>query len=268
MDGKKIIIGNWKMNPATFLEARSLLNNLKTGFRKPENVDAVICPPAIWLKALVEIDKDKPGMFQFGAQNMSWQESGALTGEISAPMLKEAGAKYAIIGHSERRVWLGETDNMINGKIITAFKNNITPVLCVGEIEGEKKSATGGSASGGEGITKEAIGIQIGEALSGISRGQIEANRIIVAYEPIWAIGSGVTPTFDEVLSAALLIKKTLVNLYSRDTVEKIPILYGGSVNSGNAKDFVEKGGVDGLLIGGASIKASEFAGIIRAVSN
>ncbi len=255
MIDKKIVIANWKMNPYTLAEAKELFNAVKKEAKKAESIEVIIAPPAIWLGQLKTVENDN---IKLASQNMSWEEKGALTGEISPLMLKDAGVKYAILGHSERRIYFGENNEMINAKILAAFKNNLGVIFCAGETAREKR----------EEKTQEIIEAQIKEGLKDVSQGQIEANKIIIAYEPVWAIGSGETPTFDEVLSANLLIKKTLVGLYSRNTAEKIPIIYGGSVDAGNAKDFVIKGGMDGLLVGGASLKPSEFGSIMRAVAN
>lgn len=254
MSDRKIVVGNWKMSPSTLADAKELFNAIKKEAKKKENIDIVIAPPAIYLGQLKIGENDN---IKLAAQNMHWEEKGAFTGEISAEMIKEAGAKYVIIGHSERRIYFGETDEAINKKISAAFKNNLVPILCVGETAEEKSAEK----------TQEVIKNQLTKALENISQGQIEANKIIIAYEPVWAIGSGATPAFDEVLSANLLIKKTIASLYGRSIAEKIPVLYGGSVNSLNAKKFVEKGGTSGLLVGGSSVKANEFGNIIRAVA-
>lgn len=255
MIDKKIVIANWKMNPATLAEAKDLFSAVRREAKRIENVDMIIAPPVLWIGHLKTKDDDE---IKFAAQNMSWEEKGALTGEVSPLMIKDAGAKYVIIGHSERRIYFGEKNDMANAKILTAFINNLGVIYCVGETAEEKRGER----------TQEIIEAQVKEGLKDISQGQVEANKLIIAYEPVWAIGSGVIPAFDDVLSANLLIKKTLAGLYGRSTAEKTPILYGGSVDAGNAKDFSTKGGMDGLLVGGASLKPSEFGGIMRAVAN
>ncbi|MBU4339209.1 triose-phosphate isomerase [Patescibacteria group bacterium] len=252
---KKIIIANWKMNPETFSEARELFNAVKKETRKLENIEVVIAPPALWLAQLKINDNDN---IELGAQNMHWEEKGAFTGEISPIMLKDAMVKYVILGHSERRINFGETDEMVNAKILAAFKNKLTPILCIGETFEEKK----------EEKTQDVFKKQINNAFVDITEYEIEANKIFIVYEPIWAIGSGFTPAFDDILSARLLIKKILAGLYGRRVADKVPVLYGGSVSVQNAKDIINKGGMDGLLVGGASIKAGEFINIIRAVAN
>jgi len=243
------IIANWKMNPGSFAEADNLIKSIKNGIKKSENVSVVICPPAVYLS------KIKPNAkLELGIQNIFWENRGAYTGEISAKMAKNLGANYAIIGHSERRIYLGETDEMINLKIKSALENNLNPILCIGETLKEKKQDK----------TSEVIIRQLELAFKNISKFQIPNSKFQAAYEPIWAIGTGITPAVDEIMSAALLIRKIITKLYDRETAEKISILYGGSVDSGNAYDFVRKANTDGLLIGGVSLNASEFARIVE----
>lgn len=254
MELKKIIIANWKMNPETFSEARDLFSAVKKEAKKMENIEVIIAPPAIWLAQLKINDGDN---IKIGAQDMHWEEKGAFTGEISPMMLKDAMIKYVIVGHSERRIYFNETGEMINAKILASFKNKLTPILCVGETFEEKKKEE----------TQNAIKRQISNAFIDIMEDEVRANNIFIAYEPVWAIGSGLIPTTDDILSAKLLIKKILAGLYSRDIAEKIPILYGGSVSGLNARDIIEKGNMDGLLVGGASVKANEFINILKAVA-
>lgn len=255
MIDKKIIIANWKMNPETFSEARELFNAVKKETRKLENAEVVIAPPSIWLPQLKINNGDN---VELGAQNMHWEEKGAFTGEISPVMLKDAMVKFVIIGHSERRIYFKETDEMVNMKILSAFKNKLTPILCIGETLQEKK----------EEKTQDVVKKQISNAFSDIMEDEVAANKIFIAYEPIWAIGSGLIPTFDDILSAKLLIKKILASLYNREIADKIPTLYGGSVSGLNARDIINKSSMDGLLVGGASIKVNEFINIIKAVAN
>lgn len=255
MTDKKIIVGNWKMNPETLAEAKEIFNAVKREAKKAENVEIIIAPPAIWLAQLKNNDGDS---VKFAAQNMHWEEKGAFTGEISSLMLKDAGVKYIIIGHSERRIYFGENDEMVNAKVLTAFKNKLTPIVCIGESIEEKRSEK----------TQDIIKAQVIKDFADITEDKMEANEVSIAYEPVWAIGSGLVPTFDEILSAKLLIKKILAGIYNRQIADCIPVLYGGSVSGQNAKDIVVKGGMDGLLVGGASVKAMEFVNIIKAVSN
>ncbi len=245
----KIIIANWKMNPASFIEAENLLKVIKSGVKKSDDVKIVICPPAIYL-AKIKTNSD----FELGIQNIFWEDKGAYTGEISAPMAKKIGASYAIIGHSERRRYLNETDEMVNKKIKSALKNNLKPILCVGETPEEKNQDK----------TSEVITKQLKTALKNISRFQILNSRFYLAYEPIWAIGTGETPTSNEVMTVALLIKKIISGLYDRQTADNLSILYGGSVTSKNALNFLDSAGMNGLLVGGASLNASEFLRIVN----
>lgn len=245
----KTIIANWKMNPATFGEAESLIKTIKKGIKKTDNLEIIIFPPAIYLSKI-----KANASFNLGIQNIFWEDKGAFTGEISAVMAKNLKIKYTIIGHSERRKYLNETDEMVNLKIVSALKNNLNPILCVGETLEEKQKD----------LTSEIITNQIKKALKEILNIKYSILNICIAYEPIWAIGTGKTPSVDEIMSVNLLIKKTISNLYNRETAEKISILYGGSVNSKNAFDFVDKTGMDGLLIGGASLDGSEFARIVK----
>ena len=245
----KIIIANWKMNPASFSEADSLIKIIKKGIRKSDNLEVVICPPAVYLSKI-----KTNSSFELGMQNIFWEDKGAFTGEISIVMAKNLKVKYTIIGHSERRKYLNETNEMVNLKIQSALKNNLNPILCVGETLKEKEQDK----------TSEVIISQIKKAFEGISNIKYSILNICIAYEPVWAIGTSETPSVDEIMSANLLIKKTISNLYDRETVEKINILYGGSVNSKNAFDFVDKTGMDGLLVGGASLNGSEFVRIVN----
>lgn len=242
------IIANWKMNPVSFGEADNLIRTIKRGIKKSGNTKIIICPPAVYLSK-IKINSS----FELGIQNIFWEDKGAYTGEISATIAKNLKIKYTIIGHSERRKYLNETNEMINLKIQSAFKNSLSPILCIGETPKEKR----------ENKTNEVIVNQLELAFENIDRSQIVNRKLQIAYEPIWAIGTGKTPLADEIMSANLLIKKTISNLYDRETAEKVPILYGGSVNSKNAYDFVDKTGMDGLLIGGASLNGSEFVKIV-----
>ena len=246
------IIANWKMNPVSFIEADNLILTMKKGLKKIENIDVIICPPSIFIP---KIKKNKS--FDLGIQNVFWEDQGAFTGEISSKIARNFGVNYAIIGHSERRLYLRETDEMVNLKIRSAIKNNLNPILCIGETLKEKQQDK----------TSEIITRQLEKALKDISKSKIQSRglgtKFLIAYEPIWAIGTGITPTTDEIMSMKLFIKKIISKLYDRPTAEKISILYGGSVNSQNALDFVDKTGMDGLLIGGASLNGSEFVRIV-----
>ncbi|MCK5122981.1 MAG: triose-phosphate isomerase [Candidatus Pacebacteria bacterium] len=245
----KIIIANWKMNPDSFGETDNLIKIIKKGIKKSDNLKVIICPPAVYLSKI----KANSG-FDLGIQNIFWEDRGAFTGEISAIIAKNLKIKYTIIGHSERRKYLNETDEMVNLKMQSALKNKLSPILCIGETLEEKKKD----------VTSGVITNQLKKAFKGISNIKYSISNICIAYEPVWAIGTSKTPSIDEIMSVNLLIKKTISNLYDRETAEKISILYGGSVDSKNAFDFVDKTGMDGLLIGGASLNGSEFARIVN----
>jgi len=246
---QKIIVANWKMNPVSFTEADNLLNTIKKGIKKSDNTNIIICPPAIYLAKI-----KSNASLELGIQNISWEDKGAFTGEISASMASNLDIKYALIGHSERRLYLKETDEMINAKIISAVKNKLKPVLCIGETLKEKKQDR----------MSEIITIQLQLALKNLSEAQILNSGIQIAYEPVWAIGTGETPSINEIMSTVLLVRKIITNLYDRATAERVFVLYGGSVNGQNAFDIVDKTGMNGLLIGSASLNGSEFVRIVN----
>lgn len=244
--GKNLIIANWKMNPKNAKEAQSLFDAVKAGVRNIKNIQVIICPPAIWLPIF-----KSSAIIKLGAQNCHWETSGAYTGEISANMLADAGAEYVILGHSERRQFMGETDEIVNLKIKTALKVKLKPILCVGERAGEEMGLV--------------IESQLTNALAGLGVNQVK--EIIAAYEPIWAIGTGDHCLPDSALSAGLFIKKTITKLYSRFLADKIPVLYGGSVDAQNNRVYISQAHLDGLLVGGASLVTEEFVNIIRKIN-
>lgn len=240
-----IIVANWKMNPKTAKEALALFEAVKNGARSIKNAQVIVCPPFLWLPKL-----KTTGALKLGGQNCHWEVSGAYTGEVSAAMLSVSGARYVILGHSERRHYLGETDEVINLKIKAALKAGLRPILCVGEKEGEEMNLV--------------IEEQVTKALAGLTVNQTK--EIIIAYEPVWATGTGRACLPDDALSAALFIKRLVTKLYSRFLADKILVLYGGSVNSHNAADYLIKAGMNGLLVGGASLDAEEFVKIVKNV--
>jgi len=245
----KTIIANWKMNPQTLQEAEELLSSVMGN--EVNKVDLVICPPFVYLERMQVLlkDKDKENLISLGAQNCHWEDKGAFTGEVSASMLKNLGISYVIIGHSERRWKMLETDEMINKKIKTILKHGLTPILAVGE----KKR---------EGNYRDMVTNQLTQALAGIDPNDIK--KIIIAYEPVWAIGTGIYDKPEDTVEMVDLIRDYLSKLQISD----FKVLYGGSVNSGNIADFVLKADIDGVLVGGASINQEEFKGIIKIVSN
>lgn len=246
---KKIIIANWKMNPQTAEEALRLVKGILAQ-RLLKNIELIIAPPFVYLDLVKKICGKE---IKLAAQNISWAERGAYTGEISGLMMKNLGCDYVIIGHSERRHKMGETDEMINLKLKEAFKVGLVPILAVGEKESN------------DDIIK-VLTRQIKSALEGI--GVSEIGRLIFAYEPVWAIstsGTGMIDTPDHALSAALLIRKIMGNLYGSERTADLPVLYGGSVTSENAYDFIAQSGINGALVGGASLELQDFIKIIKA---
>ena len=242
---KKYIIANWKMNPSSSEEALRLIKNTMA-VQLPKNIELIIAPPFIYLYL---VKKNFKNEIKLAAQNVGWFERGAFTGEISGLMLKNIGCDYVIIGHSERRHKIGETDEMINLKLKAAFKAGLNPILAVGEKER------------GDDIIK-VINSQIKSDLDGIETSEI--SKLIIAYEPVWAIGTGLSDTPDHALSSALLIRKIIGNLYTPDFAIDLPVLYGGSVTAENAADFIGQTGINGALIGGASLNIEEFLKIIK----
>lgn len=246
---KPLIVANWKMNPLTLKEAKSIFSSVKAGIKGIKNAEVVISPPFLYLAPLKSASS-----FLFAAQDAYWEDKGAFTGEISALMLKNAGCGYAIIGHSERRKYFHETDESVNKKIKAAVKTGLTPILCVGETQSEKE----------RGETESVLRKEIASALENISDSEMEASKIVIAYEPVWAIGSGTPCSFDQAKSAAGLIRNIIRQKYPSLEVQKLRILYGGSVNGGNASGYIKEAGVNGLLIGGASLIPSEFVKIVE----
>ncbi|MDD6666379.1 MAG: triose-phosphate isomerase [Lachnospiraceae bacterium] len=247
MARKKIIAGNWKMNK-TPSEAKALVELLKPLVQNPD-VDVVYCVPAIDIVPVVEAVKGTN--VEVGAENMYVEESGAYTGEISPAMLVDAGVKYVIIGHSERRGYFNETDEFLNKKVKKAFEHGLTPILCCGESLEQREA----------GVTLDWIRLQIKSDLQGVTAEQ--AASMVIAYEPIWAIGTGKTATADQAEEVCKAIRETIAEVYDTDTAEKIRIQYGGSMNAGNCKELLAKPDIDGGLIGGASLKA-DFGQIVN----
>lgn len=245
---KLYLIGNWKMNPATLKEAKKLASEVSRGVKKLRRlgVEIVICPPFSYLE---EIGEKLSGSVKLGAQDMYFEESGAYTGEVSPAMLRDAGVKYVIVGHSERRRLLGETNEMINKKLHAALQNKLIPIFAVGESKKE-----------GEGSALE-IRTQLTEGLKGLKVSDIK--KIIFAYEPVWAISSGdknhKAASPNDVLGMRIFIKKILFDLYNKYTAESVYIIYGGSSNASNIAGFIRDAEMDGALPGTASLDADEF---------
>ena len=248
MARKKIIAGNWKMNK-TPSEAVELVNLLKD-LVKNDDVDVVYCVPAIDIVPVVEATKGTN--VAVGAENMYFEESGAYTGEISAAMLVDAGVKYVIIRHSERRDYFKEDDVLLNKKVKKAFEAGITPILCCGESLEQREL----------GVTMDWIRLQIKSDLAGVTADQVKS--MVIAYEPIWAIGTGKTATSDQAQEVCKGIRDLIAEIYDTDTAEAVRIQYGGSMNAGNAAELLAKPDIDGGLIGGASLKA-DFGQVVNA---
>jgi triosephosphate isomerase len=245
---KKLIAGNWKMNNDTE-ESLNLARSLSTS-KLNKDVDVLICPPFTSLYPV--INELKNSSIKVGAQNMHFEDSGAFTGEVSPIMLKTIGVEYVIIGHSERRQHFGETDITINKKVIAALKHGLKPILCVGESLEQREA----------GVEKETVRAQLINDLAGI--GIKEGLKIVVAYEPIWAIGTGRTATSAQANEMSSFIRNVLSDIFTEDVAENIVIQYGGSVKASNAREIMLQSDIDGALVGGASLKADEFIKIIN----
>jgi len=243
------IAGNWKMN-LTIPEAKNLVNEILTRSRDLAEAQLVIIPPFTSLNELQRMLQ--PSEIRLGAQNMHWEEKGAFTGEISASMLKDAGCSFVIAGHSERRQLFGESSQMVNQKIKAALAQDITPIMCIGEtLEERRRNAA----------TKK-IDNQIIEGLKGLDAAQAE--KVIIAYEPIWAIGTGLTATPDQAQEFHAFIRNKLSEIYGNETASCAIILYGGSVKPDNAYSLLKEKDINGALIGGASLKAASFVEIAK----
>lgn len=246
---KTVIAGNWKMNK-TIKEAEALLKEILPK-AADASCDVVVCTPCIDLPLAVEIAKGSK--VSVGAQNVHFKASGAYTGEISTGMLCELGVTHVIIGHSERREYYAETDETVALKVDAALAAGLTPILCVGESLKQRE----------DNVTSELIRTQIKIALGNVSAADV--SKVVIAYEPIWAIGTGKTATSAQAEEVCKMIRETLGEIYDADTAEKVSILYGGSMNAKNAAELLAQPDIDGGLIGGASLKAEDFGKIIAA---
>ena len=245
---KKVIAGNWKMNMLPN-EAMNFINGIAPTANNAE-CDVVLCVPYTDLfYSLLTVQETK---VRVGAQNMHWETSGAYTGEISAEMLKCINVEYVIIGHSERRQYFAETDETVNKKVIKAVNTGLIPIVCVGETLEQREN----------GETNEIITAQTRKALEGIEKEKLSS--IIIAYEPIWAIGTGKTATAEDANNSIKEIRKEIEKIYGKDIADGVIILYGGSVNKDNCKELFNTSDIDGALVGGASLKVSEFEEIIK----
>lgn len=245
---KKVIAGNWKMNMLPDAAIR-FIDELTPLVKNTEN-EVVLCVP--YTDLFYSLLAAQNTNIKIGAQNMHWEESGAYTGEVSGKMLKAIGVEYVIIGHSERRQYFAETDETVNKKLHAAFKYGLKPIVCVGETLKEREA----------GKAEEIITSQTEKALEGLTGNQVE--NTIIAYEPIWAIGTGKTATKEDANDAIKSIRNKISNIYGQMVAERVIIQYGGSVKSSNAKELFTMSDIDGGLVGGASLKSDEFAKIVN----
>lgn len=248
---KKLIAGNWKMN-LTYLESEQLANGISSQMEKKylNKVDVAVFPTFVSLQVVSRIVS--AAGIKLGAQNLYFENDGAYTGEISARILKEVGCKYVIIGHSERRKYLHETNQIVNKKIKKALEFELKPIVCVGETLQEREDE----------IYEAVVQEQVMEALEGINEEQMR--NVTIAYEPVWAIGTGMNATPKQISAMHGLIEKTVHHIYNEKTANELLILYGGSVNANNSTEILSACGVDGTLVGGASLKADEFISIVK----
>jgi triosephosphate isomerase (TIM) len=249
---RPIIAGNWKMYKDVN-EAVELVNGIKRDAFDVENVEIVVCPPFVDISDVSEIAGESN--IKVGAQNCYWETEGAYTAEISVPMLKSVGCKYVIIGHSERRKYFGETDETVNKRITAAIDGGLIPILCVGETLEEREADK----------TMDVVKTQVTGGLKGFNEAYLDS--LVVAYEPVWAIGTGKTASPDQAQEIHAMIRKLLAELYSEAFSQSKCILYGGSVKPDNIKTLMQEEDIDGGLIGGASLKSDGFADIIKTTS-
>lgn len=246
-----VIAGNWKMNK-TPCEAKALINDIAP-LVKDAACDVVVCVPYVDLSVALEATKGTN--IGVGAENCHWEKSGAFTGEISADMLASMGVQYVIIGHSERRTYFGETDVTVNKRVRAALDAGLTVILCVGEYLEQRE----------QGVTAELVAMQTKIALQGVT--EEELKKVIIAYEPVWAIGTGRTATAEQANEVCAVIRGVAEKLYSKAAADGLTVQYGGSMNAGNAAELLDQPDVDGGLIGGASLKPADFAKIVEAAS-
>ena len=249
---KTVIAGNWKMN-MTATETRKFAEELKRIMPRAKWCDTVICVPACNITAAVKAFKEL--RISVGAENLYFEEKGAYTGEISAAMLRDLGVKYVIVGHSERRQYFGETDAAVNRKVHAALDAGLSPIICVGESEEQREM----------GVTQDWIALQVKTALYGVPAERLR--RCIIAYEPIWAIGTGKTATAQQAGEVCTAIRATIRGLYGARVARSVTIQYGGSMNPKNAQELLAQPDVDGGLIGGAALKPEQFVEIIHAAN-
>ena len=246
---KPIIAGNWKLFKNS-KEALELVTVLKRELCDVSQVDIVVCPVFLVIRDVYDVLMESN--IGVGAQDLYWEDSGAFTGEVSAPLIKDAGAQYVIIGHSERRQFFGETNQTVNKKIKAALKHGLTPIVCVGEVLQERE----------EGKTFDVLNKQCTESLAGLTLD--EMRKIIIAYEPVWAIGTGKTATPAQAQEAHQYIRGLLAKLFNKEVADVVRIQYGGSVKPDNIKELMAQPDLDGALVGGASLKSDSFVAIVK----
>lgn len=249
MTRKPLIAGNWKMHK-TIKEAEELATGIRSQLQGFEKVDIVLCPPFVALHNVYKVIKNST--IKLGAQNTFWEKEGAFTGEVSVPMLKDCGCEYVIIGHSERRKYFAETDNMVNCKIKTALAEGLKPILCVGETLQEREANK----------TIDVVSRQLQGGLESIDESGI--SKIVIAYEPVWAIGTGRTATPNQAEEVQKFIRDWIKNTYSSAIASGIRILYGGSVKPENINELMKEDDIDGALVGGASLSVASFVNIVK----
>jgi triosephosphate isomerase (TIM) len=250
---KPIIAGNWKMHK-TLSEAKSFLEQVNGLVPTKEKIDSVVCAPALFLEQLVAVSKGYD--VAIGAQNMHFENSGAFTGEISPVALADVGVQYVIIGHSERREMFNETDESVNKKTLAAFAHGLTPIVCCGETLEQREN----------GETNEFVGGQVKNALVGLTAEQLK--QTVIAYEPIWAIGTGRSSSASDANEVCAYIRQVVAEQFSPEVAEAVRIQYGGSVKPENIKEYMSQPDIDGALVGGASLDADSFLKLLEAGSN
>ena len=256
MSRRPLIAGNWKMH-LTHFEAIKLVQQLayELAERDTDRAEVVLCPPFTSLRTVQTLIESDNYPFGLGAQNMHYEAEGAFTGEVSAPMLKSLRVRYVILGHSERRQLFGESDSDVNKKVKASFSHGLLPIMCCGEDEQERE----------EGITEQKVSGQVAAGLQGVPEDQVRA--AVIAYEPIWAIGTGKTATPQDAQATISFIRASVAEERGEEVADSIRILYGGSVKAGNARALLDQADIDGALVGGASLEASEFASIVKAAT-
>ncbi|HWR42503.1 triose-phosphate isomerase [Sporomusa sp.] len=246
---KPIIAGNWKMHK-TAGEGVTLVEQLNALTNAVTDVEIVICPPFTALAAVAgAVAGTNIGL---GAQNMHWEDKGAFTGEVSPGMLQDIGCTHVIIGHSERRQYFAETDQTVNNKVKAAFKTGLTPILCVGETLAEREAQA----------TEQVVGVQVKGGMDGLTAEQVAS--LVIAYEPVWAIGTGRTASAEDANAVCTFIRSTVANMFGQIAADRVRIQYGGSVKPDNVAELMAKPDIDGALVGGASLEADSFSKLVR----